>query len=76
MPLYDFRCDDCGTLTEVRSSVDELDGLQPACTRCGGSALRRLLSTVSVMRSGGGPVPTAGGGGGCGHCAGGCACGA
>lgn len=73
MPLYDFSCADCGTLTEVRASVDELDSLAPQCSRCGGVGLRRLLSTVSVLRGDGVPASA---GHGCGGCASGCACGA
>jgi len=47
MPIYEFRCDGCSTLTEkiCRSDVREID-----CPRCGQTARR----AVSVFAPGAG----------------------
>ena len=69
MPLYEYRCGDCG---------HQFEALVPAgraaaehCPDCG-SEVRRLLSLVAapVRGSDGAAMPVAGGGGGC--CGGAC----
>jgi putative FmdB family regulatory protein len=40
MPLYDFRCQACGTRFELRAAPQEL----PACPSCGAPAVERVLS--------------------------------
>ena len=44
MPLYDFRCQDCGAESEllVRGAA------APACPACGSEALERLLSLPAI----------------------------
>lgn len=78
MPTYTYLCTDCRATVEVRASVDEKHaGLQPACDRCGGTALRRSFQPVAIVAGGAGtstgPAGGASGGGAC--CAAGCACG-
>jgi putative FmdB family regulatory protein len=46
MPLYDYRCRDCGQVHEVFVRSAEAEPL--ACPDCGGERLERLLSTFSV----------------------------
>ncbi len=50
MPIYEYRCRDCGRRTSlfVRSIHDELD---PVCNACGSRNMRRLISRVAVLRS-------------------------
>lgn len=50
MPIYEYRCRDCGRRTNlfVRSIHDELD---PVCNACGSRNMRRLISRVAVLRS-------------------------
>ena len=43
MPLYDFHCPDCDTATEILARFD----VTPACPKCGGGHLQRLVSGVS-----------------------------
>ena len=43
VPLYEFRCEACGTTFEELTRADEL----PACPGCGAPESRRLLSQVS-----------------------------
>jgi putative FmdB family regulatory protein len=51
MPIYEYRCGDCRRRVSLfyRSFSDIED--EPACPRCGGSHLTRLISRVSVVRS-------------------------
>jgi len=58
MPLYDYRCDACGSEFEVRHGFDEY---AQACPVCGETRVRRLITTApSVM---GGILSEAGSGG-------------
>jgi putative FmdB family regulatory protein len=69
MPLYEYRCDDCGTTFEslVRSArlADQQD-----CTGCGAPRARRLLSVFSAPKASGSDGASMMGGGGC--CGGAC----
>lgn len=47
MPIYEYRCDQCGGGFELRRSMGQADAPAP-CPRCGGQG-RRL---VSVFASG------------------------
>jgi putative FmdB family regulatory protein len=50
MPIYEYRCRDCGKKsTFITLSVSEK--LEPKCGRCGGANLDKLVSRVSVLRS-------------------------
>jgi putative FmdB family regulatory protein len=52
MPIYEYRCQDCGTKFEklVRRSSD-VPGIE--CPSCGQKRLERELSTFSAHASGG-----------------------
>ncbi len=50
MPLYEYECRDCRrtvTLLVLRPSAAEA----PACPRCGGTALTRLMSRFATVKS-------------------------
>ena len=51
MPLYDYRCDECGkrstALLPAWSAPD------PPCPHCGSAGVRRLVSTFATSRSDG-----------------------
>jgi putative FmdB family regulatory protein len=50
MPIYEFRCDDCGRLTSVFvKSMSE--SVEAACSGCGGGKLSRALSRFAYHRS-------------------------
>ena len=51
MPLYEYRCDDCGLVFEARQkfSDEPLD----TCRHCGGRA-RKLISKTAFTLKGGG----------------------
>jgi putative FmdB family regulatory protein len=50
MPIYEYRCDDCGTRFEklVRRAGDEI-----ACPSCGQAHLKQELSTFAAHANGG-----------------------
>jgi putative FmdB family regulatory protein len=49
MPIYDYRCPDCGRVVEM---LVRTAGREPAaCPLCNGSRLERLPSAGSLVRS-------------------------
>jgi putative FmdB family regulatory protein len=51
MPIYEYRCHDCWRRVSVFfRSFSEIED-EPACPRCGGTNLVRLISRVAVVRS-------------------------
>ena len=74
MPLYEYRCSDCGRLFEklVRAWNEAVD-----CPTCASATVEKQVSTFAFASTDGGSasaMPTGGGGGGgcCGR--GGCGC--
>ena len=55
MPLYEYRCEECGRLSEffVRKAGESPDRSVLVCEYCGSSRLERALSTVAVRSTGG-----------------------
>ena len=50
MPIYEFRCKDCGKISEfLLIKTDEM--LIPQCKRCKSKKMSRVLSKVRVIRS-------------------------
>ena len=49
MPLYDYRCSDCGAVSEIL--VRGADGGSPRCSHCGGGSMERLLSSSYLIRT-------------------------
>lgn len=50
MPIYEYRCQDCGRkLSVFWRSRDHVKA--PICQRCGGDNMTRLVSRVRVVRS-------------------------
>jgi putative FmdB family regulatory protein len=78
MPLYEYRCRDCGNRFEVLQRLGEgADGL--SCTGCGAAALDKQFSTFATGGSGDGFEAGAGCdaadcGAGAGACCGGGSC--
>ncbi len=48
MPIYDYRCRDCGTVSEVL--VRGEDSASARCASCGGENLERLLTASYTIR--------------------------
>ncbi len=66
MPIYEYRCQDCGSVSEFL--VSRIDG-KPSdlkCGKCGSKKMSKALSTIAVhaapaaspCQSGACPVPT------------------
>jgi putative FmdB family regulatory protein len=51
MPLYDYRCSNCGAVIEVRHGFDEAHA--QACPSCGG-ALSRVFNPAPILFKGSG----------------------
>ncbi len=77
MPLYEYRCEDCGLSFEVRQkfSDEPLD----TCRHCGGHAKKMISKTAFALKGGGWydqgyghekscPAPATGGGEACTSC--------
>lgn len=66
MPLYDFRCVDCGATFEVRASIkDKEAGLTLICPVCQSQNAQQLVTAGSLLRG-----PSRNGGATCGPYAG------
>jgi putative FmdB family regulatory protein len=51
MPIYEYRCHGCQRRVSLfYRSFDAIEE-EPACPRCGGTSLTRLISRVAVVRS-------------------------
>ncbi|MBL8214654.1 MAG: zinc ribbon domain-containing protein [Bryobacterales bacterium] len=57
MPLYEYRCPECGARFEQLRRMTEADS-GVVCPRCESQRVQRLFSTFAT----GGCTPTAGGG--------------
>ena len=51
MPLYEYRCDDCGLVFEVRQKFS--DEPLNACRHCGGKAKKLISQTAFTLKGGG-----------------------
>ena len=52
MPIYEYRCNDCGRRVALFwRSFSELGKTPPRCSFCSGEDLTRLVSRVAVVRS-------------------------
>ena len=50
MPLYAYRCDNCGVQIERRQGFD--DPALKKCSECGENELRKLFSPVGILFKG------------------------
>lgn len=54
MPIYEYRCQDCGREANLLRSLSDISA--PVCPVCGGDNLNRLVSRVSIVKSGKGRI--------------------
>lgn len=69
MPIYEYRCEKCGHVTEALRSMAAADKPQ-ACDGCGSSKTMRIHSVFSAGASSCGDVSLPIASGGCGGCCG------
>ena len=50
MPIYEYRCEDCGKISEFLLIKTD-DTSMPQCKRCKSKKMSRVLSKVRVIRS-------------------------
>jgi len=51
MPVYEYHCDKCGREVTLTLSIREHDKDPIKCPKCGGKALRPLLSAFMTQTS-------------------------
>src|SRR5262249_50010806 len=49
MPIYEYECHDCRRRVSLLRSISAVE--PPACPRCGSTALTRLMSRFSTVKS-------------------------
>jgi putative FmdB family regulatory protein len=50
MPVYEFRCEDCGKKFDVVATITEKEaGIAPACPRCGGARARQVFGRFTIL---------------------------
>jgi putative FmdB family regulatory protein len=50
MPVYDFRCQECGKVSEFLLSSSS-ENKKPVCQRCGSQNMKRLMPAPSLLRN-------------------------
>ena len=57
MPIYSFQCDQCGTVFDVRASIQEKEtGLKPRCPKCQVQDTRQVITVGLLVREGAKPA--------------------
>jgi len=52
MPVYEFKCEDCGRRFELVATLAEQDaGLEPECPKCGSGNCRQVFGRVNIVTS-------------------------
>lgn len=50
MPIYTYRCDQCGEVTEQLASINDIP-VKVACQHCRGTHTHRIISSVAYHAS-------------------------
>jgi len=62
VPRYDFVCQDCGEVFEIRVSMSAYsEDLSPECAKCGSQNTARVFGSVNVVTGGSAGKGPAGG---------------
>lgn len=55
MPVYEYRCRQCGQEFEIRASISEYaKGLDAVCPHCGAKDIERVIPVAAILDGGGG----------------------
>jgi putative FmdB family regulatory protein len=52
MPIYEYRCNDCGTISEFLVGIGS-KGESVSCKQCGSPQLEKMISVSHSLKSGG-----------------------
>jgi len=44
MPIYEYRCEECGTTFDRTEHVKEHESVEPKCPRCGSGKIVHVLT--------------------------------
>jgi putative FmdB family regulatory protein len=63
MPLYEYKCAECGEVIEFRSSYDKKEEMVSSlkCESCGSKKFTQVFSGMAITGSKGEPTPPSGG---------------
>lgn len=51
MPIYNFQCEQCNEILEVRATIKEKEaGLEPECPKCLGKETKQMITAGLVLR--------------------------
>ena len=57
MPFYDFQCEKCDHVFEIRASIHEKEiGLEPECPECHGLKTRQIITASWGVSNGKGSI--------------------
>lgn len=51
MPMYDFKCGECGLVSEIL--IRNMNSQDVRCPDCGGDNMERLISSSYLVKGGG-----------------------
>ena len=51
MPIYEFKCNNCGHVFDIVESLQEHDKHNEKCPKCEGKDIERVLSSASLQTS-------------------------
>jgi len=49
MPIYEYKCETCGRITEIFHHGHEEHSI-PVCSACGGTNLKKVFSTPAMVK--------------------------
>ncbi|MCD6502442.1 zinc ribbon domain-containing protein [bacterium] len=58
MPIYEFKCENCGEEFELLLSASKRDDAKLKCPKCGKNNVKRMMSKVSRPITDSGSAPT------------------
>jgi putative FmdB family regulatory protein len=63
MPIYEYKCNDCGNLYELL--LPRMEEKPRPCPKCTSANTEKLMSAIGGISMGGGGEPSCASGGGC-----------
>lgn len=51
MPIYEFKCMDCGETFTLKMTVVEMETTKVTCPKCGSEKIMKIISSFHAMTS-------------------------